>query len=289
MRSTCCRSSSAAIDLAYFGGKTYREVSEALGIPEGTAKSRSGSPCARSRRPSRRKEVSGEESSRLTDDQVEALLGAYALDACEPDEVVAIEAALRAPTSPRKRVASSRWRHGSAPRTHCVRPRVSRRCSAPRWRIDASPDPVVELYESECDQFAATLAELPRGASCDHRQRLSGRDLVTHVAAQESLLAQLVGEPVIDAVTETDIDARTDAMLTEFEDRSLDDIVASWRARSTRIGVGRRPAPTRWRSGAGWSCRATTRSSCGRSRPGCTARTSAGSATWRPESRRRAT
>jgi RNA polymerase sigma-70 factor (ECF subfamily) len=29
-----------AVQLAYFGGKTYREVAETLGIPEGTAKSR---------------------------------------------------------------------------------------------------------------------------------------------------------------------------------------------------------------------------------------------------------
>ncbi|MFI5047431.1 MAG: maleylpyruvate isomerase family mycothiol-dependent enzyme, partial [Acidimicrobiia bacterium] len=57
---------------------------------------------------------------------------------------------------------------------------------------------------------------------------LTARQLVVHVAAQESLLAQLVGTPTLGAVQETDIDARTDAALVQFADHALDDVVAAW-------------------------------------------------------------
>ncbi len=189
----------------------------------------------------------------LSDAQVETLLGAYALDACDPDEVTAIEAVLaRRPDlaeEARRLVEVAAW-IGAA---HALRAPARLRVdvlSAAAARRSGADDPVVELYESECDQFAATVAQLPRGAlRATTANGLSGRDLVTHVAAQESLLAQLVGDPVIDAVTETDIDARTDAMLTEFEDRSLDDVITAWTAAvdaNTRWARAQRADTTNW-------------------------------------------
>jgi uncharacterized protein (TIGR03083 family) len=169
----------------------------------------------------------------LSDVQVEGLLGAYALDACDPDEVVAIEAVLaRRPdlaAEARRLIEVAAWL-GAA---HSLRAPDRLRAdvlAAVTARRATTTDAAVELYEQESEQFAVTLSELPRRAlRAVTANGLTARDLVTHVAAQESLLAQLVGDPVIDAVTETDIVARTDAMLTEFADRSLDEVLASWR------------------------------------------------------------
>ena len=47
--------------------------------------------------------MSGERRTELSDAEVEELLGAYALDACEPDEAAAVEAVLaRRPDLPRE-------------------------------------------------------------------------------------------------------------------------------------------------------------------------------------------
>ena len=68
----------ACVNLAYFEGKTYIEVAEILGIPEGTAKSRMASRCASGGHPERRHLVGGERRAGSS--------AALALDALEADE-----------------------------------------------------------------------------------------------------------------------------------------------------------------------------------------------------------
>jgi hypothetical protein len=160
----------------------------------------------------------------ISDADVEALLGAYALDACEPDEIAAIDAVLArrddlaADADQLARAAA--WL-GAAHALRAPDRLRSATLSAAATRRTSPVDPVVDLYLSEAEHFAEALAALPPAAL---------RDLVVHVAAQESLLAQLVGTPTVPSVVETDIDARTDAMLTEFAGRSVDDAVVAWRA-----------------------------------------------------------
>ena len=58
---------------------------------------------------------------------------------------------------------------------------------------------------------------------------LSVRELIVHCAAQESLAAQLAGRPTVPEVTDTDIDARTEALLARFGDRPTEDTLTLWR------------------------------------------------------------
>ncbi len=55
------------------------------------------------------------------------------------------------------------------------------------------------------------------------------RDLIVHCAAEESLAAQLAGRPTVPDVTDTDIDARTEALLARFGDRPTAETLALWR------------------------------------------------------------
>ena len=187
----------------------------------------------------------------LSDAEVEELLGAYALDACEPDEAAAIEAVLSAgPTWPARPTASPGRRRGSAP------PR--RREPPPRMRADVlaaaaarrhgTADPAIDVYLSLSERFERAVDDLPDAAlDVVTPNGLTAHDLVVHLAAQESLLAQNLGVPTFDDVDEEQIVARTDAFLPRFADRDLTAAVdALARVGRGEPGLGgRQPRPHR--------------------------------------------
>jgi uncharacterized protein (TIGR03083 family) len=169
----------------------------------------------------------------LSETEVEELLGAYALDACEPDETAAIEAVLaRRPDLAREAERLSgvaAWlgaTEAAEPPGH-MRDRVLDRARA---RRSGRADPVLDVYLSLSDDLARAIDDLPDDAlDVVTPNGLTAHDLVVHMAAQESLLAQNLGAPTIDDLHEEEIVARTQALLPRFAGRDLDDAVALWR------------------------------------------------------------
>ena len=138
----------------------------------------------------------------LSDAEVEELLGAYALDACEPDEVAADRSGTRPTARPRARGRAAHARRGVDRRHRGDRSAVDGLRADVLARARAAPvEPVVDLYLAESDQLEAAIDALPEHAlDTVTANGLTARELVVHVAAQESLLAQLVGTPTMDQV-----------------------------------------------------------------------------------------
>lgn len=170
----------------------------------------------------------------LSDAEVEELLGVYALDACEPDEAAAIEAVLaRRPDLAREANRLSRaaaWIGATETSQPPPRMRVDVLAAAAARR-QGTADAVIDVYLSLSERFGHAVDDLP-DATLDvvTPNGLTAHDLVVHLAAQESLLAQNLGVPTFDAVREEQIVARTDAFLPRFADRDLTAAVALWRA-----------------------------------------------------------
>jgi uncharacterized protein (TIGR03083 family) len=176
----------------------------------------------------------------LTDAEVEELLGAYALDAVEPEEAVAIEAVLaRRPALARLADELSNlaaWIGAS----EATEPPTGLRVAvldAARARRSGPADPVVDLYLTMSDRVGRAIDELPDDAlDVVTPNGLTAHDLVVHLAAQESLLAQNLGVPTVHDLDEDQIVPRTHAMLPRFANRGLDDAVDLWR---TSVEVNR--------------------------------------------------
>ncbi len=214
---------------------------------------------------------------------VEELLGAYALDACEPDEVAAIERHLAEnPTLAREaeRLRNAAVWIGAADaleappalRTSVLEVARSRRPAA-------GADPVLDLYVGQSEALGEVIDDLDD----DDLDRvttngLSVRDLVIHCAAQESLAAQLAGRPTVPDVTETDIDAaQRDAHRAVPRSSAGGGPRAVGRGRSRRSARG--PPTPRTSTGPSRGSVATfpapTSSRSGPSRPGSTPTTCA--------------
>ena len=178
--------------------------------------------------------MSGERATELSETEVEELLGAYALDACEPDETAAIEAVLaRRPDLAREaeRLSSvAAWLGATEAAEPPGRMRDRVLGPPPRRAGPGSADPVIDVYLSLSERLARAIDDLPDDAlDVVTPNGLTAHDLVVHMAAQESLLAQNLGAPTIDDLPEEEIVARTEALLPRFAGRDLDDAVALWR------------------------------------------------------------
>jgi uncharacterized protein (TIGR03083 family) len=169
----------------------------------------------------------------LSDAEVEELLGVYALDACEPEEAAAIEAVLaRRPDLAREADRLSRaaaW-IGATEATEPPPRMLTAVLAAAAARRPVDVDPVLDVYLSLSERFGRAVDELPEAAlDAVTPNGLTAHDLVVHLAAQESLLAQNLGVPTITDLREEDIVGRTHALLPRFADRDLTDAVELWR------------------------------------------------------------
>jgi uncharacterized protein (TIGR03083 family) len=169
----------------------------------------------------------------LNDVEREELLGAYALDALDPEEAAAVEDLLaRRPDLAREadRLAGAAAHIGAdassevpASLRGSVLARVQER------RIDLDDDPAAGAYAASASRLRDAMEDLDPSEFAEPTPNgLNARDLIVHLAAQDSLVAQVVDRTVVSEITEADVDLRTDAFVERFRDHELHDVIDVW-------------------------------------------------------------
>jgi uncharacterized protein (TIGR03083 family) len=188
----------------------------------------------------------------ISREEFEALLGAFALDACDADEMDAMERFINEHPDvvaevERLRTAAVGLASSDAlapPRD--VRTGVFERARAVRAPRAQTP---LEAHAEVEATLVELLAEVPESAlPLPTLNGLTVRQLVVHLAAMESLLAKWMGMPTLPEVDDEGVESRTAAVVEVTRDWPLADVIALWR-RSTDAVRGAVPdvgPTTRW-------------------------------------------
>jgi uncharacterized protein (TIGR03083 family) len=172
-----------------------------------------------------------------TDDVIlDELLGAYALDAVEPEEAAAVEAYVERAPHAADELARLRNAAAAIGASEALAPPpdlLDSVLTAARFRRPArtTDDPFLAVYLSETARYDALLDSLPDDAlDVLTFNGLTVHELIIHVAAMESAVASAIGRSTVREVTEEDIEARTAAFIERFRDKPVTVVRGVWRA-----------------------------------------------------------
>ena len=160
------------------------------------------------------------------DAALEELLGAYALDACDTEEAAAVEALLdRRPDLAReaRQLSQAAAWIGATEALTAPKDLHSSLVTAVRARRPSgTSDAATRCYQASAARLDETIGALDRDDfDATTPNGLTARQLVIHLAAQESALARAVGAPPTSDVSGDDVESNTAAFLERYR-RELD-------------------------------------------------------------------
>lgn len=179
-----------------------------------------------------------------TDDaMLDELLGAYALDAVEPDEAAAVDEYVERVPHAADELARLRNAATAIGATEALAPPpelFDNVLTAARVRrpTHTDDDPFLAAYLSETARYDALLDTLPDDAfDVLTFNGLTVQELVIHLAAMESAVAAAIGRATGPDVADDSIERRTAAFVERFRDRPRREARMLWRASVNAVAL----------------------------------------------------
>jgi uncharacterized protein (TIGR03083 family) len=181
----------------------------------------------------------------LTSDEFDDLVGAYALDACEPDEVEAMDRYIASDRAAATEVERLREVASGIGAAGAARPPVAlleRLLHSAAERV--SPLPADEALQRETDRFDAFLDSLADAdLEAPTENGLTVRELVQHVEAVDRAFLAAADDPTVAYIGPDDVATITEADLPTRVDEPFAETVARFRRTRALLGGLRERLP----------------------------------------------